>query len=714
MARQGRDFIGRGLPGQNAIAAVGPVAERLEDGSWSPLGDARSLFPPNGCLEVRGLAASSMRDTDWFVFSAVQNDRHGAAMRFRAASPRRLARFLDIPDGETPESRRRLIIEIGLETGAAGDWAVRISNDEIVRLTLSQDDRDHRWRGIGDRHLRSLAVRRFDPALVISVPDDPDHIVLYDYETAEQLGRYESWLSDAEYLRALSAAISAAGESDAAKAVHALAVRSERMGSGASVIHGLNPDIVVDIVRRDVLAARLKEDNEALDMVVRAVLKNPTVQEALDRIAAAKSAAEMPALEAAARTKIKTEAQADIAKWVQQAKAAVAELEAEELAALEQRRATNAAKLEVFAAETRAKALADIEAEVGDARERAQKELTALDERLRLNVEACAFLEEQRERLGHAIAEMTERETALVNKVEMLARAEQTLSSRTSKSYGHPHLAVHAAEVKLQLAKVEAAASELRILTPRGIEAIVRLAVLFAAREVPVLRGRAAADLVEAATALFAGGRTARLYAEPTLVTYEDLWSRVGGNGLTVLGTAASWTAEPGNAPALGYVSDAERSAARFWYPPLADAKHRGLLPTNLMLCVGVEDEGAEEAELLFKNSVVFEAESLFDANATALTPHVFARLAREPTSLELPAVTVDPSVAALVLMNHGTGLSVAAALRLARVHAAALLALDEERATAFAAEFARTLSRSSEGAHPSDSPVVVSLAAHA
>jgi hypothetical protein len=71
------------------------------------------------------------------------------------------------------------------------------------------------------------------------------------------------------------------------------------------------------------------------------------------------------------------------------------------------------------------------------------------------------------------------------------------------------------------------------------VEALVKLSVLLAAGEVPVLLGRGAVDLVEIAGALLAGGRVTHLQCDPTLITYDDLWSRPSGAGMTAFGAAS-------------------------------------------------------------------------------------------------------------------------------------------------------------------------------
>lgn len=681
MLRQSKELIGRGSRGKNALATIVPVAERREEGNWVPLANLRSLFPPDGTVEVRGVIASSMRDGDWILFSPAPNEKYTASHKVRAAAPRKVARFLDFPEHGSSEARRRLIIQVGLEVATAGDWAVRIGTEEIVRVTLTQCP-DHRWRAVGGRDLAALPLRRFDPSLVLAVPEGAEKHLLYDYGSAAQIGRMVNWSSDANYLRAISTAIANNAVPDAFQALEILAKWANGTSGKVSASEGADPGAIIEIVRSEALVACLKADVEALEIARSALLADPAIQDAISSEIAARASAEMPALEAAARAKVETEAEleakAEFAERQEKVKAAIAELEARELANLEQRWAAKEA---------------EFEAAISHARAEKERDLAKLDEHLRTTADECTQLAGQKSRLSEAVSELTLRETALVSRVEVLARADDGLSRHNVRSFGHPRFEAHAHERRLPLSKIERAVIELNILTALGVETIVKLAVLFAAGEVPLLIGRTAPDLVELATALLAGGRAARLTGDPTIVTVEDIWSRAGGNGPTGIGTAAAWASEIGAPAALGYISEADRSAARFWYPALADCSRRGQLPRNLMLCVGIDDQDSEEAGALTPNALTVHAKALFEDKAGTLAPHIFSKLADEPISLEMHPVVVDEAASALVLMKYGAGLSISASLRLARLHAAACLAFSDDRADRFASEIAATLS---------------------
>ncbi len=710
MAR-GKELIGRGAHGRNAVASITPVAERQEDGSWIPISSTRILFPPDGSVEVRGVLATSIRDGEWFLFSTAPNDRHRAPVKYRALHPRRLTRFLDFPAGETSEARRRLVVEIGLEAGAPGEWAVRINPDEIVRVTLASGD-DGRWRAERSKFLAQLPVRRFDPDCVVPLPGTLDAPLLYDFDASVQTGHAVNWSTDADYLRMVCSALAAGGRHDATRALEVLAAQAEAT-RGASAVNGADPAILNDTVRTGAIVERLKADEEALSMAANALASQPEVQEVLRNLADAKASEEIPKLEIAARARIEREWQAEHGERLARASTEIAELKAEELASLERMRAAALADIEAAAVAERAKASAEAEAEAEEIRRRLREELEVIQGRIRLSEEALAAFEGRRACLTETVAALSESEAALIGRVEALSQDADRLSRWSRSALGHATFPVLEKEGTVSLGEIEASALKLKVLTAEGVEAVARLAVLLAAGEVPIIRGHDGRNLIEIATILLAGGRMARLHADPTLVTYDDLWSRPGGGPLTAFGSAAAWTAET-NRPVLGYISGAEHSAARFWYPALADAKRRGLLPRTLMLCVGLEDAAVEEAAALPKDAFAVASETLLNPKAIPVIPRVLSATSAEPRSLDLSQPVVDEAAAALMLAKHGGGLSIEATLRLVRLYAAACAAFGDERGFAFAANAAQALAASVNASQPFDPSVQMSLAANA
>lgn len=163
----------------------------------------------------------------------------------------------------------------------------------------------------------------------------------------------------------------------------------------------------------------------------------------------------------------------------------------------------------------------------------------------------------------------------------------------------------------------------------------------------------------------------------------------------------------------MAHVSGADRSAARFWYPAVAEAKRRQLVPAALLIAVSVDDAASEEAGALPKDLAVRDADGLIDAQAAPFLPRVSAFLADRIQELDLAPPAEDHAADALLISKLGTP-SVAAALRLSRFHAAARAACGDERGREWAEEFGRTLCPTYEQTSSTATSVRLTLACNA
>lgn len=707
---KGKDLVGRGTRGQNAIGTITPFAERQEDGTWKQVADARTLFPPAGAVELHGVLASSMKDGDWFIFSAGANQRHRAPTKLKALSARRASRFLDLPEAETPESRRRALVEIGLEGAAGGDWAVKISATEVVRVALTHQS-DGRWRAQG-KELARLPVRSFDTDAVLPLEVDGDPFTLYDIESSGQTGRSLNWMSDADYLRAVATSLASGGRQEAAAALDALAARADEVGE-LSVAGGIDVLVLEEVVRSGAIAQQLKSDSAAMAGFLTALTAQPETKEALRKLSDEKALAELPRLEIEALSQIKAEWDAQAAARLEQVRAAVAELETSELSELQRKRNEALAEIEASAEAAKAEALRLAEEAAETTKARLQAEMDEYQSRVGAVTAELAGLEARRSELSKTVTDLGATETALAGRVEDFTSEERRLIRRTRWAVGHPIFEVHEDVTRLQLKDIEEAARDSGVFSVRGVEAITHFAVLAAARDIPVVIGPAAADLADMAAALLAGGRVACLHADPTLVTFDDLWSRPSGVGLTAFGAAAAWVADA-RRPLVAHISGADRSAARFWFPALAEAKRRGLVPSELMIIVSLDDGKSEEAKALPKDRAVIDADGLLNREALPFLPSLTSSLSQKPKELDLTPPADDYAADALLLSKHGAP-SVTAALRLSRIHAAARAALGDERGRAFSGQMASILCPTPpEQTSATASPARLSLASNA
>lgn len=682
-----REYVGRSGRGRDANALVTPLAERTEDGAWSTLADARVLFPRHGQIEVRGILANSLREGDWVAFGSMPNDRHGSQANFRASAPRRLSYFLPTDGQAAVEERRRLIVETGIEAGTPGDWSVGVGPDTFVRVKLVQGD-DGRLRASGT-DLASLSLWRLTPDLVIRLDGEQASRILCDHHRAEQLPGSVNWSRDEDYIRMAAAALGPErrGPDVAHLLSWALRQHAETLTGRVSTLAGADAGILAEIERSGVLAERLAGERDLLNLFKTGLRADPAVREYLEQAAAEAAAAALPALESEARAEIERAMAAERAAAHEQVQALIKTLEAEEIASLEARCAAEAAKHDADLAEARRKGMEEVEAAVAGRLAQAHEAVTAADAR-RASLEGeVEDLAERRRLLEAAVAALAEEERSKLEIVERLIKAGEDASALRKPTVHkplHPWPADPEGERGVGLRDLAGLADKSGLLTPSGLETLMRIAVLAEAGEVPVLHGPDTGDLVEVAALLMAAGRVARLHADPTLITFDDLWARAGSGAPTPLAAALSKAAE--GRPTIGLVVGADRSAARFWYPQLAEAARRGQLPAGFVPIVAVSDPKCEEAALMSADGPLMAVEGVFADGAAAVAPLAFAEISGTPTAYQRESREPDPVAASKFLRKHGAGLGLTASMRLSRIHDAALSAWGHDEGPRFAA----------------------------
>ncbi|WP_437871014.1 hypothetical protein ACSD7O_17445 [Methylorubrum extorquens] len=694
-----REYVGRSGRGRDASALVTPVAERSDDGAWSALADVRALFPKQGQIEVRGIVANSLREGDWVAFGSVPNDRHGSSASFRASSPRRLTPFLAAGGEVSPEGRRRLVVEAGLEAGSAGDWSVQVSPEAFVRVKLQQGE-DGRFRASGP-DLASLTLWRLTPDLVLDLGAEHAAPRLCDHQRAEQLPGTVNWSRDDEYIRMAAAALGPErrGPDIAALLAWALSQHTDVLTGRVSTLAGADAGTLTEIERAGTLSRRLASERELLNLFRAGLMSDPSVKELIDQAAADAAEATRPALEGAVRAEIEREMAAERAAAHEQVRALIVGLEAEEIAALEARCTAEAAKRDEELAEARRKGMEAVEAATAERLREAEAAAAGMDARRASLTGEVEELEGRRQGLAASVAALAEEERSKLEIVERLVKAGEDAAALRKPMAAPAVLAPWPSgsgnERRLGLRDLAGLAEEAGLLSPPGMETFLRVAVLVEAGEVPILHGPDTGGFLEVAGRLMATGRVARLYADPTLITFDDLWARAGSGVPTPLAVALASAAE--GSTALGVVERAERSGARFWYPQLADAARQGRLPAALIPLVTVAEPKSEEAAAVAAEGPLVAVEGIFADGAAAVAPLVFAELAAAPAAFAKGSCEPDPGEAAKFLRKHAAGLDLPAAIRLSRIHAAASSARGAEGGPRMAAALKTILFGSDE-----------------
>ena len=606
------------------------------------------------------------------------NDRHGSPASYRAASPRRLSPFLAAEGGVTPEERRRVVVEAGLEAGSAGDWSVQVSPEAFVRIKLQQGG-DGRFRAAGP-DLASLPLWRLTPDLVIELGAEHAAPRLCDHQRAEQLPGTVNWSRDDEYIRMAAAALGPErrGPDVAALLAWALNQHADALTGRVSTLAGADAGTLAEIERAGALSRRLAGERELLNLFKAGLMSDPSVKAFIEQAAADAAAASRPALESAVRAEIEREMAAERAAAHEQVRALIVGLEAEEIAALEARCAAEAAKRDQDLAEARRKGMKAVEDAISERLREAEAAVAGLDARRASLAGEVDELDGRRQALAASVDALAGEERSKLEIVERLVKAGEdaaALRKPAAPAVLAPWPSGGGNERPLGLRDLVGLAEQDGLLNPEGLETFLRVAVLVEAGEVPVLHGPDAGGFVELAGRLMAAGRVARLFADPTLITFDDLWARAGSGAPTPLAAALASAAE-GRA-AVGIVEGAERSGARFWYPQLADAARQGRLPGPFFPLVTVADPDSEEAAAA--GGPLIGVENIFADGAAAVAPLIFAEWATEPASLARGGGGPDPAEAAKFLRKHAAGLDIPASVRLSRIHAAAVSALGAE-----------------------------------
>lgn len=129
---------------------------------------------------------------------------------------------------------------------------------------------------------------------------------------------------------------------------------------------------------------------------------------------------------------------------------------------------------------------------------------------------------------------------------------------------------------------MQKAISDCILLTAEGKERMAHFIALMLAGETPVLHGPQTHDFLLTAESLLSSGRSVRLEADPTIITFEDLWLRAGTQLPTALTFGLELARSKEATTVLAVIERAECSGAlpgcRHW-PNVRSAVTSSTLP---------------------------------------------------------------------------------------------------------------------------------------
>ena len=644
-------------------------------GLWQPIENRKALFKNMESLEWRSNEARNVRPSEWVAFklATAAGER---TKPWQVGQHRRLYWYVDLSaEGGQEQVHRRLTAEGVKMPHPTGTWIVRCANDEVLLLDLKQQD--------GTAHLASslskVPAYRFDPACMTKMQTGDGDIELYDLNSSAVKVIYD-WTSDDAFALRIARAAASAGDVQA----HDLVSWLEGFAKGRTLISVDPSDVGAanDAIRAGKMAKRLADDQELLRKFIDAFTLDERIGGVIRTYAAQTAEQERKA----ARNKAE--------KAVAQEMAALRELKLSQIDS-ELRDITQAqlAQLE----DSRARRLKELKDEF-DHRQAADEDALRRGAGVRLSAVEAAVqdLESRRAAISEQLAQLEEENEEARRSLEPLLGAaseansaleairreavevhEALLAERATLTalqmkYPAPRLSAAATTVSPAMFGEKVAASKL--LSEEGKGLMVQFAALMLGGEVPVLCGPGVRDFLAVAEMMLSAGRSIRMEADPTMITFEDLWVRPGLGASTALGYALRSAAGASGEPrtSLAVIERAERSGARFWHPALSNCAEQGDLPRRMLLCATVEDASCEEALALFAHAVCLEVNGALASNAGLRLAMEKADTATQRDELDPGMDRADATRAAAELIDHVKKLGPARSARAMRVLAQA------------------------------------------
>lgn len=665
---------------------------------------SHNMFPPQGEVELRANPATTVSRGDWMAFG-IESFGPPGHTKFRTVEACRLLPFEDLTDIGDPESIRHLLVEDGRAEDFPGPRYVRIGEREMVRIDPEQG-RDGRWRASHETDLSALPVWEYRLELRLAINDGARAVNVVDTRSAlRQIGA-TNWSTDAEVIRRIIGGMRAKTDSDDSarrQFAGAMLRYAEQLEHGPESSTGApDPFAAHKILRFRRVASVLRERQDVLQEYFDFLREDPAVKELIEqKIAAAvqeetisqrASIAELLALELDREmADIRARRQAELEK-------SIAELGTEMMEGLERQSAERAAEVASRIAEREEEELAQLEQALGGKRAALEIAISALEDRRAALTTETATLEKKGHTLKAELQNLSEQQNRTTEIVErwtsvaaaLGAGAETFAVTRTSipaleRGRDHPPQC-------LRFGEFEGAVAGCSLLTDVGKEMLVRLAALMLAGEVPLLHGPECDDFIEIAQSLISGGRNVRLEADPTVISFDDLWIRPGTQVSTPLRQAIAEASGESPTTQLCVISKADRSGARFWYPALADRAHRTELPPRFLVCATLKDVESDETAEFASRGILLEAKDLIAPKASIVAPAILTGPNAKVFELLVETRQTDLTSAVQLLASIGLPLGIRESQRVAQIFIAAGALMKPAQAEALARSAATRL----------------------
>ncbi len=654
-------YAGQCVKRHDLNMTVKVIAMRSDSG-WSLLENPQKLLPKTGEVEVRLATASGYQPNSWVSFQISHKEPRG---KWKASTYRNLMPFLDLQETGSLDELRSRLTEEGVDgPDHAGVWVVRYSEDRVIMLSLMRSP-DNRYRMVSSGN---FYVYAYESEYVYRMPSGAGEVFLYELKRGIECLEEVDWSPDEGYIKRIVRALAGAHDSSSETVVDWLKRHADeatgRVGSSTE-----DRLAALQAARSGELAKRLLADQTLLREITDALLADPRIQARLESETQAIAEQERQSIRTALAKDLEQEAKTLREERLSAIDTELKAWQAEQYEALRNQLKQDM-KSSMLAMEGRVVARqAEMESELEALRNDLQQGLNTLAaERKMLQAE----LETITAQIGEEHQTLVDLQARKVQAVEEIERLkEEAATIQVPKSVRlESALRLNPAQgvPTLDMAEMQQAIKACVLLTAEGQERMAQFFALMLAGETPVLYGQQTQDFLLAAEALLSSGRSVRLEADPTVITFEDLWLRAGTQLPTALTHGLELTRGHEPTTVLAVIEHAERSGARFWLPALADRTRRGELPRRFFACVTVEDEDCEEAHAIRSQAPWLQVSGTIAAAAPALAPMVLSSAnvrqldpGERPLDL-MPAMTVVSPLANQLTLANG--------LRLARTAA--------------------------------------------
>lgn len=611
-------YIGRYDRRNDRFSYFKVVAQQTENG-WRALDNPKKMFPRTGEVELTGFDASQLRPNDWIAFQVGSNTRSKLT---RAKHPRRIYPYYDLSPAQSLQgTRRRLSLE-GIETcGEPGQWAIRFEAGGVILANLTESKPGH-FILSRNQHVGEYA---FNDSGIISVSGlSENNKIFYMPDVDASPTRRHDWTPDKHYIENAVQLIAGADSStQIASWLHKHV--DEQNGKLKSGVDDLLA--AAQAVRSGELAKKLEEEESLARELAKALLNDGHIADLLER--------QIHNIAEEERTRLRSEQQKALDEAFSAERLRRREAIESEMTVFQTERKS---EIEEQIAQSRLYEEEKLRAEFGEKRISIEKTLkhekgvleSEIDRLKNAAADLCTQNESQRRTLSSLEAEREASSRALREVEKRVALAQIELEEINAvideKARRMAHSAIPAirfpAEAKtVSRSELGRIVSEHKLLTPAGKILMEQFVALMLAGECPLLYGSETQDFLAIAASLISSGRAIRQIADPTMISYEDLWVRAGNNLATPLyqGLLLSDARRPRTI--LAVIERVECSAARFWLPALKEGLRNGDLPRRFLVCGTIANEDGEEAEKIKEEHLFLRVENIVVRNAITRAP---------------------------------------------------------------------------------------------